>query len=138
MELIDKLNENSLADTYRMIIQTGTAKLLEYPERKEGVTNDWREENGKEYDLGLVRYKEKTVVLSCAFLADDDEEFWQNYNAFFEELTQSGWQNLYIADHDKTYEISYKKTSNFEKRSKRLRNVDLVFVKFRLTLIINQ
>lgn len=130
----DKLNLNNLYTAYGLVIQTGTEKLLEFPERKESLSNDWREENGGDYDLTLVRFKDREIILQCAFVAETDVIFWQNYNAFFAEISKEGWQNLYIADHGQTYEVFYKKTSDFKKTLKRLKNVDKVFVKFNLTL----
>lgn len=140
-EVTDSLNEKNLFTEYGLIIQTGKAKFLEFPERKEGVVNDWYEMNGVERDYAHVRFKEKEVVLNCAFYAPDDATFWQHYNAFFAEITQGGedgWQDLFVQDHGKTYKVAYKKTANFEFSSKRLKEVSIVFVKFRLSLITRQ
>ena len=130
----DKLNGLNLLSEFGLIIQTGTAELLQFPERKETLSNDWAEENGKEYDLSLVKFKEKEVTLNCAIIADDDNGFWNYYNYFFQNLTQAGWQQLYIHDHTKTYEVFYKKSGSFKKVGKRLKNVPKVFVKFQITL----
>lgn len=130
----DLINTINLYATYGLVIQTGTATLLQWPERKETLSNDWREENGKEYDLSSPKFKDREITLKCAFKADDDADFWTNYNAFFAEITQAGWQDLFIADHGKTYQVFYKSTGNFDKSQKRLKNVDKVFVKFDLTL----
>lgn len=132
----DALNGENLFEQYGLVIQTGTAELLEFPERKTGTENDWREIDGKEYDLGLVKFKDKEVSLVCGMMAGDDQGFWSNYNAFFAALTQSGWQELTIDDHSKTYEVFYKKTGHWEKMRKRLKEVEKVFVKFNLSLIV--
>lgn len=130
----DTLNTKNLYSEYGLVIQTGTAELLTFPERKESLSNDWREENGGEYDLSLVRFKDKEVNLNCAILADNDDDFWDGYNSFFEELSKANWQNLYIDDHSRTYQVHYLKSSSFKKSSKRLKNVPKVFVKFVITL----
>ncbi|MCZ2084164.1 MAG: hypothetical protein LC112_07800 [Flavobacteriales bacterium] len=130
----DLLNTKNLLTEYLLIIQTGTAELLQFPERKEFLTNDWREENGQEYDLALPTFKDKEVTLNCAIVADDDTLFWSAYNAFFAELTKAGWQDLYIHDHSKTYSVFYKKSQSFKKASKRLKNVEKILVKFQITL----
>lgn len=131
---MDTLNDINLFENCGLRIQTGTAELLQFPDRKETLSNDWREENGQEYDLSMVRFKDKEVNLNCAIAADNDNDFWIYYNNFFEELTQSGWQNLYIDDHSNTYQVHYLKSGNFKKSSKRLKNVPKVFVKFQITL----
>lgn len=132
----DKLNGDYLLDNYGLIIRTGTAKLLQYPTRKEPLSNDWMEENGREYDLESVRFDDKEVVLSCAFMADDDVEFWCFYDRFFAEITKSGWQKLWIYDHTRSYDVFYRESKNFVKTLKRLKDVEKVFVQFDLILVV--
>jgi len=134
MAFLDTINNKNLLSVYKLIIQTGTQDLLIFPERKESLSNDWREENGTETDLELVRFKDKEVDLNCMFIVSNDAEYWSCYNAFFAEITKPGLQNLFIDDHSKTYQVYYKKTSGFKKVSKRLKNVPKVAVKFTLTL----
>lgn len=134
MQFLDELEGNPLFDDYKLIIQTGTAELLELPERKEVFSNDWREENGQEYDLSLAKYKDKEVTLSCCFLCNDDADYWNCYNSFWQAIRGGGWLTLYIHDHSKTYNVFYKKTSGWKKGSKRLKDVSKVLVKFQLTL----
>ncbi len=130
----DKLNGRNLFNDFGLIIQTGTAKLLEFPTRKEPVTFQWFDENGSQYDLEKPKFEDKEVVLHCAFLAENNTQFWQKYNSLFAELSKKDWQQLYIFDHDHAYEVFYKKSGNFNKATKRLKNVDKVFVKFDLTV----
>lgn len=134
MELYDKINGKNLLNDFGLIIQTGTAGLLEYPERKESLTNDWADENGQEYDLETPKFYDKEVTLKCCFYVPDDTTFWSFYNSFFNELKKKGYQELYIYDHSHTYEVFYKKTSEFKKTTKRLKNTDVVLVQFDLTL----
>lgn len=134
MNAYDTLNGKNLLDIFNLVIQTGAEQFLEYPERKETLTNDWAEENGQDYDLELVKFKDKEVTLSCALMAPDDGDFWPYYQSFFSEVTKPGWQNLYIWDHSQTYKVFYKKTGNFKLPLKRIKNVDRVFLKFNLTL----
>lgn len=131
---MDKLNNIDLKTAYGLVILTGTERLLEFPERREPLKTDFEDQNGTDYFLNTVFFKDQEVTLNCGFLAEDDTAFWTNYNAFFAELTASGEQQLYIDDHSKIYKVFYKKTSNFKKSLKRLKNVEKVFVKFDLTL----
>jgi len=59
MRFKDRLNGRLLFDEFGLVIQTGTEGLLLFPERKFGHVNDWREEDGKEYDMSLVDFKKK-------------------------------------------------------------------------------
>ncbi|MDO5607644.1 MAG: hypothetical protein Q4G08_04215 [Capnocytophaga sp.] len=132
----DTINGKNMYADFGLIIQTGTASLLAFPERKETHSNDWREENGTEYDLGMPRFNDKEVVLNGAFMADDDASFWRHYDAFFDELKKPGWQRLYIADHGRTYSFFYRKSGEFQKSSRRLKGVNKVFVKFEITIVV--
>ncbi|MDV4078133.1 hypothetical protein CMT44_04105 [Elizabethkingia anophelis] len=134
MNSLDALNGNNLLNDYNMVIQTGTEDFLLFPERKETLENDWAEENGSDYDLSLVKFKDKEVTLSCAIKAPDEGDFWPYYQAFFSEITKPGWQSLYIADQSQTYDVFYKKTANAKLPLKRLKNVEMVFFKFQITL----
>lgn len=133
----DKLNNRNLYADFGLIIQTNTAELLHFPERKETLTNDWAEENGKEYDLDLPKFHDKEVTLKCLFIAPNEAQFWQGYNAFFSEWQKSGWQQLYIDDHAKTYQCFYKKTENFQKLTKRIKNVTKIVVSFEIILVVS-
>ncbi|MBT0552634.1 hypothetical protein JZ948_04215 [Riemerella anatipestifer] len=132
MEFKDKLN-NILLSNIGVFIMTGTEELLAFPERKEVMENDWAEENGGDYDLSSPKFKDKEVTLKMAILADDNVQFWQYHNALFTELKKEGELSLYVFDHDQTYKVFYKKSLNFKKVLKRLKNVEKVFVKFDLT-----
>lgn len=133
----DKLNNKNLWAEFGCIIQTNTAELLHFPERKESLTNDWAEENGKEYDLHSPKFHDKIVTLKCLFIAYTESDFWRHYNAFFQEWKKSGWQQLYIDDHAKTYQCFYKKTENFQKLTKRIKNVAKIVVSFEIILVVS-
>lgn len=137
MNFQDTLNTKNLLQSFGLIIQTGTAEFLAFPERKGVLSNDWQEEDGIEYDLALPKFKDKEVTLQCAILADNDTQFWNFYNSLFNELKKAGWQNLFIYDHSKTYQVYYKKCGTPKKTLKRLKNVQKVLVKFPLTLQVN-
>ncbi len=134
MKFYDKINDKNLFDEFGLIIQTGTAKLLKFPKRKDSLSYDWQDENGMQYDLQDPKFEDKEVVLQCAIIADNDSEFWQKYNALFAELSKPNYQQLYIYDHSKTYDIFYKDSDDFEKATKRLKNIDKIFVKFNLII----
>lgn len=132
----DKLNNKNLKTTYGLVIMTGAEKLLEFPERKEPLAFDWHDQNGVEYSLKKVFFKDKEVTLSCAIMASNSADFWVKYNAFFAEISKPNYQSLTIDDHGKIYQCFYKKSGAFKHSLKRLKNVSKVFVKFDLTLQI--
>ena len=132
--MADKINNQDLKASYGLAILTGREKLLSYPERKEPLNFDWNDQNGNEYHLGKVFFKDNEVVLQCAIMANDNVEFWTKYNAFFKEISKPNWQQLFIDDHDMTYDFFYKSGNNFKHSLKRLKNVVKVFVKFDLII----
>lgn len=135
---MDTLNTIDLKTAYGLVILTGTEKLLEYPERKEPLQTDFLDQNGTDYYLSTIFFKDKEITLNCAFMADDDTAYWVYYDAFFAAIATTGKQDLFIYDHGKTYKVHYKRTANFKKALKRLKNVDKVFVKFDLILQVTQ
>lgn len=130
----DKLNNKDLKATYGLAILTGREKLLSYPERKEPLSFDWQDQNGQEYHLSKVFFKDTEITLQCAILANNNADFWVKYNAFFKEITKTNFQQLAIEDHDMIYQCFYKSGTNFKHSLKRLKNVSKVFVKFDLTI----
>jgi len=131
---MDTLNLKNLKTDFNLLILTGLAKFLEFPARKEVPAYNWIEQNGQDYMLDHVAFQNKEVVLTCAIITDTVSDFWNCYNAFFAEITQPGWQSLFVNDHDKTYDVFYKSSSDFKITLKRLKNVEKVFVKFNLIL----
>ncbi len=130
----DKLNNKELKSTYGLVILTGRERLLSYPERKEPLNFDWQDQNGVDYYLSKVFFKDSEVTLQCAIMANDNVDFWVKYNAFFKEVSKPNWQQLFIDDHDMNYQVFYKSGNNFKHSLKRLKNVVKVFVKFDLTI----
>ena len=133
MAFQDSLNGYNLLTTFSMVIQTGLANFLEFPERKTPLSNDWQDEDGIEYDLQNPTFKDKEITLNCAIMADNNIQFWTYYNLLWAELKKPNRLSLYIDDHSKTYQVFYKKSGNFKLQTKRLKNVPKVFVKFTLT-----
>lgn len=134
MAFQDTINGKNLKNIFGLIIQTGTERLLEFPERKESLSNDWEDENGKEYDLAAPKFKDKEVSITCIIIADNDTQFWNYHQLFLAELQLPNYQSLFIEDHGKTYQVFYKKSNNFRKISKRLKGVLKVVVKFEIVL----
>ena len=134
MDFNDTLNTRNLFTDFGLVIQTGTAELLAFPTRKSTLEVDWREQDGKQYDLSTPVFEDKEVGLKCAIMADDDTSFWTQHQALFDELSKAETQSLFIHDHSKTYTVFYKSSTNWNKKSKRLKGVSKVFVQFTLNL----
>lgn len=64
--------------------------ILKYPAMKAPFTD------GRTVDLSLIKTQHKQINLSLWMLAGSVEEFMNNYQAFFNQLTGAGTQDLYI------------------------------------------
>lgn len=128
----DKINDELLSD-FGTVILTGTEQLLAFPERKDTYSNDWAEANGEDYDLATPKFKDKEVSLKMGILADNDQQFWDYHRRLFAHLKREGALKLFVFDHSREYDVFYKKSSDFKKVTKRLKNVTKILVKFELT-----
>lgn len=133
------LNGKDLYDTYGLAITSGNGQFLLFPERKESLKYDWAERNGVDIDLTTPRFKAKDVKLKCVFVASSEAEYWQNRNAFFNDLANTpGWKTWHIADHDRDYSVYYKQSSQPRLLSKRLKNTGQIAYAFELQLVVNE
>jgi hypothetical protein len=103
---IDGIN---LTEAYGIYIERGTGDLLRLPQKKEGISHDWREANGREYDLDRIYVDERVTTFNIGMLADDEAAYWQQHAAFQALLTRPGLRRLEIATHPgKQYYFFYK------------------------------
>lgn len=110
--------------TYGLIVIEGNGQFLLFPQRKESLSYEWAEVNGRDVDLSAPRFKDKEIKLRCAFVADTEAEYWDKRNAFFTELAvKPGRKKWYINDHQREYSVFYQDSSEPRFISKRLRNV---------------
>lgn len=107
---IDGIN---LTSAYGIYVSKGTADLLRMAPKKEGISHDWREVNGKEYDLDRIVLDERVTTLQIGMLAASEAVFWQQLDAFKALLTKPGLRRLEIATHPgKQYYFFYREMSS--------------------------
>lgn len=82
---------------------------------KQNLVRDIKIENGTIFNGTLFKYKEKTVTLKCFLKASSLAQMWQNYDAFFYNLTQPNIKELNVKYTEITYPCFYKscKVTNF-------------------------
>lgn len=136
MDYGDTYNGKNVFTDLGFIIQHDRDKLLTLHDRKQINTMDWLERNGSSYHLSTFRTKDAEVSLRCVFAPSvrDENEFWQLHEKLFYQIAQPGWNDLYIADHGKTYKVFYLRMENIDNKTKRLDGVERLFIKFNLVL----
>lgn len=101
--------------------------ILKYPTMKSPFTD------GQIVDLSTIKTQHKTIKLSLWMLAGSVEEFMNNYQAFFNQLTGAGTQDLYINTLAGSTQVYYTDCPSFtvEKWSS-----DEIGVRFTISLVI--
>jgi hypothetical protein len=109
--LLDGLD---IYSTYRaMIAKGGYAQLLNQPQRKPSLTNNWLDQDGLEIDLVNAQYEAMDVDVPFYIIADNDEYVAYN-DAFFAALMAPGERSLVVVSLMKDFAIYYKETLNYE------------------------
>lgn len=89
--------------------------------------------DGRAVDLSTIKVQHREIKLSLWMLAGSREEFLNNYQAFFAELTGPGTQELYIKTLESTVQVYYSDCPSY---SVEIWQEDSVAVRFTLSLVI--
>ena len=76
------------------------------PAVKPYTTVDYRERNGEEVDLSIVRLEARDVSLRLAMVAEGEQDFRDKYRAFIDTL-KSGLLSVKVTETGKTYKMYY-------------------------------
>jgi hypothetical protein len=110
---------------------------LRFPERKDSISHDWKDENGIDVDLSRVFLASREATFSCNFLAANEADFWTKYNSFIYILRQPGLRRLEIAEFGRSFYLYYKSCPSYARftRIKRGTNAGMISCKFQITLV---
>lgn len=97
------------------MIKSGGDDLLQLYKSKEVYSYDWKDQNGRQYDLSQRFFEDKVVTLSGILIADDEEDFWTKYLALWDLLKSPGSKTLYSYDLKQTFSVFYLDTPNPKK-----------------------
>lgn len=101
--------------------------ILKYPALKEPFSD------GRTVDLSTIKTQHKTVKLSLWMLAGSVEEFMNNYQAFFNQLTGAGTQDLYINTLEGSTQVYYSDCTSF---AVEIWSEDSIAVRFSISLVL--
>lgn len=92
------INGKDARDTWGIVTTLNTlSQLLTPPPMKEYVNNSSRLEHGIRYDVSNPKYGQRDVTLEIQFTADSEDQFYERYSSFCEELSK-GSLTVYTTD----------------------------------------
>lgn len=99
---------------FSMFFEKASTDLLKYAPKKDSITHDWMDSNGIDVDLSRYFFKERTITINCAIIADNEADFWNKHDSFIATLTQPGTRRLELKSHNnRSYFIFYKECNNY-------------------------
>ncbi len=110
--------------TFGLVVEEGSADMLQYAPKKESIKHDWMDSNGVEVDLSRIFFGPREIILKCAILCESEEEFWEKHDDFISHLIQPGKRRLSIKAHgERSYYVYYKECNNYT-QVKALQGID--------------
>lgn len=127
--------------TFGMFIEKGSADFLQYAPKKESITHDWMDSNGIDVDVSRIFFKERTVSLNCAIIAQNEADFWIKHKSFIATFTQPGLRRLMFKSHgDNQYFVYYSSCTSYTQVKALTGKEELIFgpnlVAAKFTLVI--
>ena len=104
--------------TYGFIPEDGSEQFLQYPERKQPLSYNWKERNGTEYDLvSTPTYEDRSFKLKGWITGINEADFWNKFNALWAVLNTTGYRTLSITDLNKNFQLFYKRNPSLTKKT---------------------
>lgn len=128
------LDGKSLYGVFGIGVESGSADLLKFPDRKDSTSHDWLDENGIDIDLSRVFVSSREATFNMWLIAASEEDFWNKYNTFFGFVVKPGLRRLTITEHGKDYYVYYKKMGTLT-RFTRIKETNEIALKFSVTFI---
>lgn len=106
--------------------------FLEWAKRKPSLTINREDHSGELIDLSEPQMEAREFVLVCSMSANGKEDFFNKWNGLRTEFYGADTHQLYIAEHDKTYQVYFKEQRNV--KSTNNINKDNVWIFFDIVL----
>jgi hypothetical protein len=128
------IDGNDVFTSFGLVVESGGNDFLRFPKLKEPLSQDWPDQNGKEYDLSSPVFEEKNPVLTVVIIADTIAQFWIYHKAFFTALRQPGTKRFYIAAYERSFYIFYRDNTALTKLVKFNQYGGKIGVRYQLAL----
>lgn len=104
---------------------TSLSALMSPPPTKNFPSNKSRLEDGTRYIVHYAKLAERDITLSLQFVADSEENFFERYSSFCEEIS-NGVVNIRTKHQPKTvYRCIYKSCGSYTQFAQRIAKVSL-------------
>lgn len=135
------INDISLFDEWGVIIEKGGYdELMKEPQRKQGYTHVWLDQNGTERFVEPY-FESKEVNLSFVFLCENLADYLVKQESLFNllkskdpELDETGYITLSSTTLQKEWTLLYKGVSNVEELTS-MYGDEIVIVRYNLTFV---
>ena len=101
------INGIDIANWGMFILRGSDYDFLSFPDRKDPVSNSWKEYDGLDIDLSEIFFKEKKVTVGFFIKANTGEEFLYRLNSFYTLISEAGTISLYSREFDKTFQLRF-------------------------------
>lgn len=98
--------------SFGYVIESGSDDLIQLPKSKEVFSYDWKDQNGRQYDLSKRFFDDKIGTLSGYIIANDKDDFWTKYLALWDVLKSPGQRQLYSFELEQTFNVFYLESPN--------------------------
>lgn len=117
-------------DQYGIVTEKSRSDLFKMPVIRPNLESDISVIDGKIVHTETANMRPKNVALKLCFYCSDMQTFWQNYSAFFYQMTKPGQRTFYIKEAEEEIPCYYMGTSDFQYT----REGEKVILKFTLNL----
>lgn len=106
------LNSKDLFTTFGVTVVINSDTFLAFPDSKDSLSNDFLDENGLYIDLARRKFKARTFTVKCSLVAANWNDFFNNYDGLFAELSRPGVHEFYVGKYGKVFKLYYVKQDN--------------------------
>ncbi|GAA4328599.1 hypothetical protein [Flaviaesturariibacter amylovorans] len=123
---------------YSLFVEGGSDDFLKYAAAKEGISHDWTDAHGVDVDLSRRFLAGRNISLKCGMLVASEAEFWLKYEALLNHLMKPEKRRIEVAEFgDRSFYVYYKDVSSLGRFTK-IKDSDLIGIKFTLNLVENE
>jgi len=106
---------NTLASVYGATLLDGAYQELRKPAKvKEGLTNNWPEENGTERDLTTRVFETRTLTIPIMIEGTSEADFNQKHQDFIDWIVTAGYFDLKVQRTNRIYKLVYSDVSEYK------------------------
>jgi hypothetical protein len=120
---------------FSMFVESGSDDFLKYASRKESITHDWGDENGKDIDTTRHFLNDRNITLRMAMIVESETDFWQKYQGFLAQMILPGKRRVEPKRlGERSFYLVYKECTDFTSFTK-IKDSTKIGIKFTVNFI---